>query len=247
MRLNPGITRDSAGAHGAMHGRRQCSLTLHASSQNTLDGLERLVKSAKNLPGRKVLFFLSGGFLIENRRGDSISKLRDITNAAAKSGVVIYSMDTRGLVASSERRQYRTTFRSVRPAELVRQHGELFATQDGMNALAVDTGGKAIFNTNDLRKGLAPAIKETSTYYLLAWKPDAEAQKQRRFRNLEVKLINRPDLNVSEFEKVSSISIRPATGRCERISPTIQSQHQRPRSCASRSRRRIRKDRCRYC
>src|SRR6185503_5760114 len=56
--------------------------------------------------------------------------------------------------------------------------------------------GKATFNTNDLRKGLTPAIKETSTYYLLAWKPDAESQKQGRFRNLEVKLIGHPDLTV---------------------------------------------------
>jgi hypothetical protein len=70
------------------------------------------------------------------------------------------------------------------------------ASQDALNALAADTGGRATFNTNDLRKGLTPAIKETSTYYLLAWKPDAESQKQGRFRNLEVKLIGHPDLTV---------------------------------------------------
>ena len=121
--------------------------------------------------------------------------MRDITNAAAKSGVVIYSMDTRGLVASL---QDASTERPFDPFGRlnISSHGELSATQDGLNALAVDTGGKAIFNTNDLKKGLAPAIKETSSYYLLAWKPDAEAQKQRRFRNLEVRLINRPDLTV---------------------------------------------------
>ena len=72
-------------------------------NQNTLVGLEMLWSSQrKNLPGRKVLFFLSGGFLIENRAWRfALRKLRDITNAAAKSGVVIYSMDTRGLVATS--------------------------------------------------------------------------------------------------------------------------------------------------
>ncbi|HWF88318.1 MAG TPA: hypothetical protein VN659_05765, partial [Pyrinomonadaceae bacterium] len=79
---------------------------------------------------------------------------------------------------------------------LLSNNQELAATQDGLNALAVDTGGKAIFNTNDLKQGLAPAIKETSTYYLLAWKPDTESDKKSRFRNLEVKLINRPDLIV---------------------------------------------------
>jgi hypothetical protein len=74
--------------------------------------------------------------------------------------------------------------------------GELTASQDGMHALAADTGGKAVFNANDLSRGLEPAIKETSTYYLLAWKPDPGTQKQGRFRQLEVKLVRRPELTV---------------------------------------------------
>jgi VWFA-related protein len=194
IRLNPGMSRDTAGA--IVRGRAQAIQSQSARlNQNTLGSLEKLIQSARNLPGRKLLFFLSGGFLIENRRGDSISKLRDITNAAAKSGVVIYSMDTRGLVASL---QDASTDRPFDPfARLsLSTHGELSASQDGLNALAVDTGGKAIFNTNDLKKGLAPAVKETSAYYLLAWKPDAESQKQGRFRNVEVKLIGRSDLVV---------------------------------------------------
>ena len=194
IRLNPGMSRDSAAA--IVRGRAQAVQSQSARlNQNTLIGLEKLIQSAKSLPGRKVLFFLSGGFLIENRRGDSLSKLRDITKAAARSGVVIYSMDTRGLVASL---QDASTDRPFDPfARLsASSHDELAASQDGLNALAVDTGGKAIFNTNDLKQGLAPAIKETSTYYLLAWKPDAVSQKQGRFRNLEVKLVGRPDLIV---------------------------------------------------
>jgi VWFA-related protein len=194
IRLNPGISRDAAAS--IVRGRAQAIQSQAARfNQNTLVGLHRLVQTAKNLPGRKLVFFLSGGFLIENRRSDTISKVRDITSASARSGVVIYSMDTRGLVASL---QDASTERPFDPTGRLSSstHGELAATQDGMNALAVDTGGKAVFNTNDLKKGLAPAINETSTYYLLAWKPDGEAQKQRRFRNLEVKLVNRPDLTV---------------------------------------------------
>jgi VWFA-related protein len=194
LRLNPGMSRDMAG--GIVRARAQVSQSQGARlSQNTLTGLEKLVRSAKNLPGRKVVFFLSGGFLIENRRGDSVSKMRDIANAAAKNGVVIYSMDTRGFVASL---QDSATERPFDPfGRLSRSaNSELHASQDGLNALAVDTGGKAIFNTNDLKQGLAPAMKETSSYYLLAWKPDFEADKQRRFRNVEVRLIDRPDLTV---------------------------------------------------
>jgi VWFA-related protein len=194
MQLNPGLSRDQAAS--IVRGRAQAIQSQAARfNQNTMSGLERLVQSARNLPGRKVLFLLSGGFLIENRRGDFFNKLRDITNAAAKSGVVIYSMDTRGLVASLDDASTDRPFDAAGRLSLS-SHGELAATQDGMNALAVDTGGKAIFNTNDLKQGLAPAIKETSTYYLLAWKPDAVSQKQGRFRNLEVKLIGRPELLV---------------------------------------------------
>ena len=194
LRNNPGMSRDTAAS--IVRGRAQGIQSQAARfNQNTLLGLERLVQSAKNLPGRKVLFLLSGGFLIENRRGDSLNKLRDITTAAARSGVVIYSMDTRGLVASLQDASTDQPFDPTGRLSLS-AHGELAATQDGMYALAVDTGGKAVFNTNDLRQGLTPAIKETSTYYLLAWKPDAESQKQGRFRNLEIKLIGHPDLTV---------------------------------------------------
>ena len=194
MRANPGLSRDVAGH--IVRGRAQAIQSQAARfTQNTLIGLERLVQSAKNLPGRKLVFLLSGGFLIENRRSDTMTKVRDITSASAKSGVVIYSMDTRGLVASLQDASTETPFDPTGRLSLS-SHGELSASQDGMNALAVDTGGKTVFNTNDLKRGLAPAIKETSAYYLLAWKPDGEAQKQRRFRNLEVKLVNRPELTV---------------------------------------------------
>src|ERR1041385_1938682 len=194
IRDNPGLNRDQAA--GMVRGRASAMQSQSARfTQNTLGGLESLIKGAKNLPGRKVLFFLSNGFLVENRHGDSQTKLHDITNAAARSGVVIYSMDTRGLVATLQDISVDQAFDPNGRLSLA-NHQELAATQDGLNALAVDTGGKAIFNTNDLKQGLAPAIKETSTYYLIAWKPDAVSQKQGRFRNLEVKLIGHPDLTV---------------------------------------------------
>jgi len=194
MRQNPGITRDSAEA--LVQARAQSLLAYTATlTKNSLLGLKGLIKGARNLPGRKVVFLLSGGFQIHNERGDLTTDLHDITYDAAKSGVVIYSMDTRGLVASLTDASTESIFDPSGRLERA-THSELYESQNGMNALAVDTGGKAIFNTNDLRTGLAPALKETSNYYLIAWKPDTESQKQGRFRNVEVKLIGHPDLTV---------------------------------------------------
>ena len=220
LRQNPGMSRDTA--QSIVHGRAT-AIESQAGyfNTNTLAGLESLVKSAQPLPGRKVVFLLSGGFFIENQRADTRTRLRSITNAAAKSGVVIYSMDTRGLIATLQDASYEGAF-DVNGQLARATHGEISASQDGLNALAVDTGGKALFNTNDLVQGLAPAIKETSTYYLLAWKPDAEAQKQKRFRQLEVKLVNRPDLSVRVRKGFFDIDPPSTTASAEKDKKTVE-------------------------
>ncbi len=195
IRLNRGMTRDQAA--GIVHSRAHSILSQAAQFNiNTLAGLERLVRNAKELPGRKVLFLISNGFFIENRRSDSTSRLQRVTSAAGKSGVVIYSIDARGL--ATDKGFDASVEQNFDPnGQLARAtHGERFASQDGLNALARDTGGKPIFNTNDFRPGLTAAIKESSVYYLLAWRPDEDQQKSGRFRNIQVSVTGRPELVV---------------------------------------------------
>jgi VWFA-related protein len=221
MRQVPGMTREQAEA--MVQSRASALLSYSASlTRNSLLGLKSLVKGARNLPGRKVVFLLSGGFQVHNQRGDLTADLRDITNLAAKSGVVIYSMDTRGLVASLTDA---STDDIVDPTGRLDRatHSELLESQDGMHALAVDTGGKAVFNTNDLRVGLAPALKETSNYYLIAWKPDTETQKQGRFRRVEVKLIGHPDYTVRVRKGYFDLdSAQPTTAKQKDQTPAPQ-------------------------
>src|SRR5262245_49031286 len=195
LRFNPGMSLQTA--QGIVRARAQGLLSQSgAFNTYTLSGLEKRVRSLSAVPGRKVLFLLSNGFLIQNKRTDSISRLRQITAAAAKSGVVIYSIDTRGLVGDLEHDL--SVERAWDPTgDLMRSmRGELMASQDGLNALARDTGGRPFFNTNDFRPGVASAVKETSVYYLLAWKPDLEQPKPGRFRNIEVSVVGRPELTV---------------------------------------------------
>src|SRR6185295_4561377 len=73
-----------------------------ANTTNSLAGLEGLVRSSGKLPGRKLIIFISDGFFLDDKNSDSLDRLRKITSAAARSGVVIYSMDMRGLVAGAE-------------------------------------------------------------------------------------------------------------------------------------------------
>jgi len=209
IRLNPGINAEMAA--GMVQGRARTLLAQSGSyNMNMLIGLEALIRSAKVLPGRKVIFFLSNGFYLESRRSDAMTKLREITSAAAKSGVVIYSMDTRGLVATLHDASEASTF-DVTGRMTLSNMGELTASQDGLNALARDTGGRPIFNTNDLKQGLKPALKETSTYYLIAWKPEADSQKSKRFRNIEVNVVGRPDLSVRVRKGFFDVEPTPTT------------------------------------
>lgn len=194
IRLNPGMTRESA---ESLVNARAHSLAQQggAVTTSTLYGLEGLIRAASKLPGRKLLFFISGGFFLDDRNSDTRTRLLRLTSVAARSGVVIYSMDARGLVASlsdiSMDSQVDPTGRLDAAS-----HGELMASQDSLNALAADTGGRAVFNTNKLETGLGRALKETSTYYLLAWKPEEQTQRASRFRRIEVKVIGKPNLTV---------------------------------------------------
>ena len=193
MRLNPGMTRDMAESMVNTRARALAQQTGMVASI-TLIGLEGLIKSANALPGRKLIFFISGGFFLDDRNSDSRNRLQRITSAAARSGVVIYSMDARGLVATLGDISTQAEF-DVSGTLQRANSSELHASQDSLYALAADTGGKAVFNTNSLEPGLGRALKETSSYYLLAWKPDRESQ-QSKFRRIEVKIVGRPDLTV---------------------------------------------------
>ena len=103
-------------------------------------------------------------------------------------------MDARGLVASLGDISTQAEF-DVSGTLQRANSSELHASQDSLYALAADTGGRAVFNTNSLEPGLGRALKETSTYYLLAWKPERGSQ-QSKFRRIEVKVVGRPDLIV---------------------------------------------------
>ena len=79
---------------------RRMVFEIMARSGRALQAIEGLVRGLAPLPGRKVVVLVSDGFLIglgasENRTFD----VRRIVDAATRSGVVLYAVDTRGLIA----------------------------------------------------------------------------------------------------------------------------------------------------
>ena len=163
-------------------------------TQNTLATLESLMRSSQQLPGRKLVFLISDGFYLIDRSSGANDWVRRITDAAVRAGVVIYSLDARGLTGSGADA---TSNRADPMGRLARGNtGELSTSQDGLNALAEDTGGRALLNSASFNEAMTRAVRETSNYYLLAWKPVSDEQKGGKFRKVEVSVKGRPELTV---------------------------------------------------
>lgn len=167
-----------------------------------IPALRFLISDMRKLPGRKSIVLFSGGLPIYTKRGDPVRTarlLRLLADYANRSGVVIYTVDARGLVNTDyigadediEISDNRTTqLRNARASSL-------FESQNGLNYLAEKTGGNFAHNNNDLGKGLRRALEEQRGYYLIGYRPSEDTFKEgvRGFRKLEVKL-KRPGLRV---------------------------------------------------
>jgi len=158
----------------------------------TLSSLESLMRSVSQAPGRKVVFLISDGFFMNDRSTGMGEKIHRIADAAVRGGVIVYSLDARGLVGMIDAGSNRTD-----PlGQLSRANvGEFAASQAGLNALADNTGGK-LFSNTPITSALDQALNETSNYYLVAWRPNTEAQKSPNFKRIEVSIAGRPELTV---------------------------------------------------
>jgi VWFA-related protein len=178
-----------ARAHALLHQ----SADLTAKTLYALDGTLRPMAA---LPGRKLLFFLSDGFYLDQGNTSTFGQLRRVADTAARSGVVIYSLDTRGLSVAGL-----PDAASGQPADptgqvLSNDLGAVRAAQDPLHSLASDTGGRAFLNTNVLTTGVETALKETARYYLLVWQPDEANARASRVGRLTVTVKGHPEYKV---------------------------------------------------
>ena len=185
----------------------------------TLGALDNVIRDSTNVPGRKVLFFISDGFLINSNYNDMSNAIRSLASDAARAGVVIYSIDARGLVAPAVDNNASADLSN----RLARSgQGEVFAFQDPLNSLAEDSGGRPLFNNNDLYVAVDRGLKETSFYYLLGWTPERTDDGPAKFRKLEVSVIGRPDLKVRV--RKGAFTLDPAAARTAKRSESEKTQ-----------------------
>ncbi len=197
---------------------RQSDITI----KTALTSLVNLMGVTAKLPGRKLVFFLSDGFIPNFTGSDFTTVMRRITDAANRSSVVIYSLDARGLSTDSYLDASNSGGFDSSGVMMSRATGERTFSQEPLHALAADTGGRAFLNSNSLEDGIARALEETSRYYLIAWRPETDAQRASNFSKIKLTIPDRPELKVQvrrgylgAIEKPKTANAEPATVQVE--------------------------------
>ena len=141
------------------------------------------------LPEQKSLIYFASGLRLNGV--DNQAQLRATINAAIRANVALCPIDARGLVA----RRRSATRRRPSPGGIGMFTGQLAQnavtafqrSQDTLYALAKDTGGKALFDYNDLSLGIVQAAESMTSYYILGYYSTHPAN-DGKFRRVKVSL-----------------------------------------------------------
>ncbi len=143
---------------------------------NTLKMAESAVEQLQKVPGQKMVFLLSRGML-GNSDLPGVNavnqRLKSVIEKANRGKVTFYSLSLRTLGESAP-------------------PPSTFQGNDTLIQLAEKTGGRAVFNTNDISVGFNKILEENSGYYQLAFTPD-ELSDSKAYQ-VKINLKRRPDL-----------------------------------------------------
>lgn len=167
-----------------------------------LETLSNVIKQLETLPGRKTLTLLSRGMLFNPRWPEAdvvIQRMEKVIDQANRAKVSIYTLS---------------------PSGVGNFGGDTLQNLDSLIHLAKETGGRAIYNTNDTRVGFAEVVEKSRGYYLLAYKADPETHG--RPHSLKVRL-NRDDLRVDARSTAYTAAASPNLSTPETLHAAINS------------------------
>lgn len=204
-------------------------------ASGTLGALQYIVEGMGQLPGRKSVILFSEGFSMLQRDsqgfsdgGRVVDHMLRLVDAANRASVVFYSIDPRGLQYTGPTAADRII--NPTPQAIGRvfsdRSNELFRTQAGIDYLARETGGFAVFNNNDLTWALRKVLNDQS-YYLIAYEPDSDTfdPKKLKYNDIEIRVM-RKDTNVRYRSGFINVSAETAAKRTPvRHTPAWQIQH----------------------
>ncbi len=173
----------------------------------TLEALRDLAHYLANVPGRKNLIWFSADFPVYilpnlSERSDAqdlvvpLSQIRETADALTAARVAVYPVNAMGMMNDSTMQADSPGLENtpnIGPAGAMTQMSgfmtDAAARADEisrMKQIAADTGGKAIYNNNDLSAATARDIADGAHYYTLTYAP-SNAKLDGGYRSIEVK------------------------------------------------------------
>jgi VWFA-related protein len=202
---------------GSVAARDEVGLTSQLRTARTFAAMQDLARYLSAIPGRKNLFWLSGVFpfdILPDTSGTSatpdpfrgITSYGDAVYALAEQmeagHIAVYPVDVRGLVPGGFNGAGSSMPSS---ASIASASGANLSQFETMENLAHQTGGRAIYNDNDIKGELIESLNQGANYYTLAYTP-TNHDWNGKLRKIEV----RSDLkNVSFYYRRGYLAVDP--------------------------------------
>jgi len=185
------------------------------NTDRQLSALQTAATMLAQLNEKKSLIYFASGLRLNGI--DNQAQLHATVDAAIKAGVSFWPIDARGLVAQAplgDATQGSPGNSGIYSgASALANTSNFQQSQDTLYALAGDTGGKALFDNNDLDHGIVQAQDAISDYYMLGYYATNTA-KNGRFRRIKVSLAQNVDAKLDyrqgyyadkEFSKFTAV------------------------------------------
>jgi VWFA-related protein len=184
-------TEDSSTSDtGAAFGQDDTEFNIF-NTDRQLSALQTAAEMLAQLSEKKVLIYFASGIRLNGL--DNQAQLHATIDQAIRAGVSFWPIDARGLVAeaplgdATQGSQGNIGMYTGAAALAVENNFQL--SQDTLYALAKDTGGRALFDYNDLTRGITQAQNAISSYYILGYYTSNTAQ-DGKFRRIRISLNN---------------------------------------------------------
>ncbi|MDZ4800947.1 MAG: VWA domain-containing protein [Bryobacteraceae bacterium] len=156
-----------------------------------LAALQTATQMLGRLNEKKSLVYFASGLRLNGSNNQA--QLQATINSAIRSGVSLWTVDARGLVAQAplgDATQGSPGGLGMYTGAAANDRTRGFQrSQDTLWTLAADTGGKALLDHNDLTRGIVQAQQSTGSYYILGYYT-ANANLDGKFRRIRISLTN---------------------------------------------------------
>ncbi len=162
------------------------------NTDKQLNAIGQVAKMLKSFPEKKALIYFSSG--VSGTGMENEAQLEATINLAEKANMAVYPIDARGLMADPPGGGAGTA--GPRGSGLFNgsaynsQRSKVNQSQDTLNSLAADTGGRMFVDSNDIALGIQNVQKSMTSYYLIGYYSTNGAE-DGKYRNITYKLNSR--------------------------------------------------------